>query len=302
MIISKRNIFILILTFCLLFATACSSSNNKQDSAVGGISSTNGDGLKKGSPGGGPEVSVKERVLLDQDGMIITLKSLKQDGIFGPSLKVLIENNSEKSVTVQIRDSSINGVMADAMFSSEVAPDKKANDEITFMKSDLERANISLIKDIEFKFHIFDSKTWDGILDSDVIAIKTTADQGYVQTYDDSGEVVLEEKEIRIVMKRVNSKDSFWGADVHVLIENDSDLDATVQARDVSINGFMIDPIFSCEVLAGKKAYDTITFLESDLLNNDIKTIDEMELSFHIFSMSGWDTIYDSPKISVTFE
>ncbi len=301
MIISKRNVVILILMFCLLFITACSPSNNKQDSATGGIPVVNGDGLKKDNPRGDPEVSVEERVLLDQDGIIITLKSLEHDGMFGPSLKVLIENNSEESITVQIRDSSINGVMADAMFSSEVAPNKKSNDEITFMKSDLERANISLIKDIEFKFHIFDSQTWNSILDSDVVAVKTTVDQGYVQTYDDSGEVVLEEKEIKIVMKRVDSKDSFWGADVHIFIENNSDLDATIQARNVSINGFMIDPVFSSEVLAGKKAYDTITFLESDLLDNDIKSIDEMELSFHIFSMSGWDTIYDSPKISVTF-
>ncbi len=302
MIISKKNIFILVLMFCLLFTAACSSSNNKQDGVVRGTSSANDDGLKKGSSGGGSEVSVEKKVLLDQNGVIITLKSLEQGGMFGPSLKVLIENNSEKSITVQIRNSSINGIMADAMFSSEVAPNKKANDEITFMKSDLEKANISLIKDIEFKFHIFDSQTWNGILDSDVIAIRTTADQGYVQTYDDSGEVVLEEKEIKIVMKKVDSKDSFWGADVHVFIENNSDSDATIQVRNVSINGFMIDPIFSSEVLAGKKAYDTITFFESDLLDNDIKTIDEMELSFHIFSMSGWDTIYDSPKISVTFE
>lgn len=65
-------------------------------------------------------------MLLDQDGIIITLKSLELDGMFGPSLKVLVENNSDKSVTIQTRDSSINGVMADSMFPCEVGPSKKA--------------------------------------------------------------------------------------------------------------------------------------------------------------------------------
>lgn len=303
---SKKSFFILFLVFCLLFVTACSSSNeqndsgSKQNSAAKDVSSNNE--TRKEDVKEDVEINVQEKVLLDQNDIVITLKSLQQDGMFGPALKVLIENNTEKSITVQVRDSSINGVMADAMFSCEVAANKKANDEITFMWSDVEQAGIEVIQNIELKFHIFASDSWDGILDSDAIVIETTADPAYVQAYDDSGVIVLDEKGFKIVMKKVNSEDSFWGADVHIYIENNTDIDATIQARDVSINGFMISPVFSSDLIAGKKSYDTITFLESDLVDNDIKSIDEMELSFHIFQMNGWDTIFDSPKVSVTFE
>jgi hypothetical protein len=55
-------------------------------------------------------------------------------------------------------------------------------------------------------------------------------------------------------------------------------------------------------VLAGKKAYDTITFLETDLSDNGITRIDELEFKFHIFDMNSWDTIFDSNWIKVTFE
>jgi len=103
-------------------------------------------------------------------------------------------------------------------------------------------------------------------------------------------------------MKKVNSSDSFWGADVYVYIENNSGDDITIQTRDVSINGFMVSPIFSSEIVAGKKAYDTITFFESDLLDNDITSIDNMELSFHIFESKSWDTVLDTQMIEVTFE
>lgn len=50
-------------------------------------------------------------------------------------------------------------------------------------------------------------------------------------------------------MKRASSDDSFWGADVYVYIENNSETDATFQARDVSISRFMINPIFSSKVI-----------------------------------------------------
>ena len=56
--------------------------------------------------------------------------------------------------------------MVQTMFSCEVAGGKKANDQIIIMNSDLEQAGIEVIKDIELKFHIFDSQTWDTIFDS----------------------------------------------------------------------------------------------------------------------------------------
>lgn len=305
----KKIYFSLIVVFCLLFTVGCSTSGVPEKVATSNkaldkdLADTKDlEELAEAEEEEEPEIGVEEQVLLDQDGIIITLKSLEYDGIFGPSLKVLVENNSDESITVQTRESSVNGIMAETMFSCEVGPDKKANDSITFMESYLEAAGISTIKDIELKFHVFDSESWDGRFDSDVITITTTADPSYQQTYDDSGLVVMEEQGFKIVAKKVSSDDSFWGADVYIYIENNSETDATFQAREVSINGFMIDPIFSSEVLAGKKAYDTLTFFESDLEDNEIESIDEIELSFHIFELSGWDTILDTPNTTINFE
>lgn len=299
---TKKVSLVLILTFCLLFVTACSSSSNTGNTTINQSSTENNTSEDTEIVETVPDISVEEQVLLDYNGIIITLKSLHKDSMFGPSLKILVENNSEKAITVQVRDVAINDVMVEAMFSCDVASGKKANDEIIFAQSDFEAAGITTIKDIEFKFHIFDSQNWEEIFDSEAITITTTVESSFVQTYDDSGLLVIDDNGFKIVMKRVDNSDSFWGADVHVYIENNTDLDATIQVRDVSINGFMINPVFSCDILAGKKAYDTITFFENDLVENDIKSIDSMELVFHIFDTKGWNTIYDSPTISVAFE
>jgi hypothetical protein len=170
------------------------------------------------------------------------------------------------------------------------------------MSTDLEVAGIELIKEIEFKFHVFDTETWDTVFDSETITITTSAPPSFAQAYDDSGFVALDQDGFKIVIKYLDSKESFWGADIYTYIENNSDIDATIQIRNMSVNGFMIEPIFSTEVLAGKKAFDTITFLESDLTDNEITSIDELEFKFHIFETNSGDTILDSAQITVTFE
>jgi len=64
----------------------------------------------------------------------------------------------------------------------------------------------------------------------------------------------------------------------------------------------MVDTLFSCDVLAGKKAFDDITFMKSDLEKNSIKDINEVDLSFHISDANSWNTILDSEPITITFE
>lgn len=286
----KRISFVVFLCLCLVLSLSCAPDNDKNVVNI----STNEIPAD--------EVTVDEQVVLDHDGITVTVKSLEMDGTWGPRLKVFVENKRDNSVTIQVRDLAINGVMVESIFSCEVAAGKQANDEIVFMSTDLEVAGIELIKEIEFKFHVFDTETWDTVFDSETITITTSAPPSFAQAYDDSGFVALDQDGFKIVIKYLDSKESFWGADIYTYIENNSDIDATIQIRNMSVNGFMIEPIFSTEVLAGKKAFDTITFLESDLTDNEITSIDELEFKFHIFETNSGDTILDSAQITVTFE
>lgn len=247
------------------------------------------------------KVEIDEQIIFDSKSIKVTATSIDVNGLFGADIKVLIENNSTSNITVQAKSCYVNDVNVGTLFSADVAAGKKSNDSITLESSDLKAANITTIKDIELVLHIFDSDSWNTIIDSDVIKIATSADKSYVQTYDDSGIVAYENSQFKIVVKKLNSSDSFWGSDVYLYIENNSDKDVTIQAKDVSINGFMVDPAFSCEVRAGKKAFDTITFFESDLTDNSITDITKIELKFHIFNTETWDAIKDTDTITINF-
>ena len=187
------------------------------------------------------------------------------------------------------------------MMSVDIVNGKKANDSITFMTSDFETCGITNIADMEFSFHIFTTADWETYLDTALIQLKTSIADTYEYAFDDSGEVAYDVDGIKVVIKGLAEDTSIWGPSVVVYIENNTDKAFTVQTRDVSINGFMVDAMFSCDVMPGKKAVDTITFMETELEENEIVSIEDIELAFHIFDLESWDTIVDTDVVSVVF-
>lgn len=295
------RIFAIVLVLALFTAMAMGSGSGDSGNVKEPASVSGGDSASGTTAPEKNDVSIEEAVLVDEAGVKITAKSLDMDGLFGPSIKLLIENNSEKSLTVQSRSASVNGYMIETMLSSDVAAGKKANDELIFASSDLGMADISVIADMEFSFHIFDSETWDAYLDTDLIRIKTSAAEGFLYEYDSSGQEAYNENSVEIVIKGLADA-SLFGPGIVVYISNTSEKNICVQARDVSINGFMMDPIFSPEVAAGKHAVSTITFLSTDLEENAITAIETVELSFHVFDFDSWDGIADTAPVTITFE
>lgn len=308
--VAKVVSLILVLALFAIMAMGSGSSSSSSDVKTPSSVSSGGQDTEaktsepsstSSSSSAAADITIEEAVVFDQGGIRITAKSFNAKGTFGPEVKLLIENDGSKSVTVQTRNASVNGYMIETMMSTDVAPGKKANDTLTFMRSDLDTAGITTIADIEFSFHIFDSESWDTIYDSDMIRIETSAAAGFTYTYDDSGNQVYNDNGVEIVVKGLSESGSWLGPAVVVYIYNSGSRDITVQARDVSINGFMVESIFSSDVVVGKHAIDTITFLSSDLEENGIESIESVELSFHVFDMESWDTIVDTSPVTINF-
>jgi len=246
-------------------------------------------------------VSVNECVIYDDGGIKITLKSLDTNKWDEQELKLLIENESGRNKTIQARDESINGIMISSTISASVASGKKSNAGMTFKPKYLTKYGIEVISEIEFKLRIIDDDDRKLSFNTDPISIYTSAYPNHVQVYDDSGYTAYDKKGFKVVVKKISDNDSFWGSELSAYIENNSGYDATMQLRDVSVNGFMVDPIFSCNIVNGKKAYDNITFRKSEFEDNGIKDIDDIELVFRFINDVSRDGSFNSEKINIEF-
>ncbi len=70
----------------------------------------------------------------------------------------MVENKSNRTLEVQVREMAINGFMVDPVCSIEIAPGKKARDGIGIWADDAENTPMNSIKTAEAKFAIID---WD---------------------------------------------------------------------------------------------------------------------------------------------
>lgn len=241
-------------------------------------------------------VTIDEQVLVNQNNIVITAMEYVSDRFWGDGIKVLLENNSDKDVMVSCKALIVNDYMITDLFASEIAAGKKANDTIYLSSSGLEAAGIDTVGKIEIYFHVYDSSSYENIFDSDCVTIRTSEYANMDMTPNDVGMELYNEGGIRIVGKTVD-ENSFWGTAVLLYCENTSGGNVGISVDDMSINGFMLTPFFSTTVYDGKKSLDDITIFSSDLEENGIESIEEVELKFHIYDADTYRTITDSAPI-----
>lgn len=243
------------------------------------------------------DITIEEQVLVEQDGIKITALEYVRDSIWGDGIKVLIENESEKDVTVGCDALIVNDYMIHDLFGSEIAAGKKSNATIYLSSSELKAAGIDTVGRIEIYFHAYDADSYDRIFTTDRIEIETSAIDSMDTTVNDEGTELYNDGGIRIVGKTVD-ENSFWGTAILLYIENESGHNVGISVDDMSVNGFMLTPYFSTTVYDGKKAVDDITIMSSELEENGITSIEEVELKFHIYDNDSYETIADSDPIT----
>lgn len=296
----------LVMVICLSFfatmamGSGSSSDSTKKDIVSSNESSSNSSESKDDSSSKQAEaksdVTIDEQVLVDQDGIKITANEYVTDSIWGDGVKLLIENNSDSDYTVGCDALIVNDYMITDLFVSEVAAGKKSNETVYLSSSQLNAAGIDNVGKVEIYFHAYDSN-YDYIFKDLYTEIKTSAYDTMDTTPNDVGMELYNENGIRIVGKAVD-EDSFWGTGILLYCENTSGRNVGISVDDMSINGFMMTPFFATTVYNGKKSIDEITVFSSELEENGIESIDEVELKFHIYDSDSYTTIADSSPIT----
>ena len=241
-------------------------------------------------------VTIEEQVLVDQDGIKITAMDYVTDGFMGDGVKLLVENNTDTDYTIGCDALIVNDYMITDLFVCDVAAGKKSNEVMYLSSAALKAAGITNVGKIEMYFHAYDAD-WTNLFQKVYSEIQTSAYDSMDTTPDDTGMELYSENGIRIVGKTVD-ENSFWGTAILLYCENTSGQNVGISVENMSINGFMMTPYYAAEVYDGKKSIDEITILSSELQDNGIESIEEVELKFHLYNVDTYETIADSDTIT----
>lgn len=280
---------------------------------------TSGDSANKENNVGDEAADTREEtasvVVLDEAGVKITYTGLTitEDAVFGKEAKLnfSIENSTDKLVTVQERNMSVDGYMVDETiltFSEDVAAGKKAKGAITF--SEFEGYDFPAFNEtIEFDLVVIDGESWENIVQKPVnITVQSggTADNGQTEEANDNAQVVVDESGVKISYTGLEiTEDEIMGKEAHInfMIENNSDKLITVQQRNLSVDDFMVDETilsFSQDVKPGKKAKGSISV--SDFEGYDFPEFKEnMEFDLVVIDGESWENILQN-TVNITIE
>jgi len=302
-------LIILSIILTISFASCVVISDNPNDTTPLGSKPVTTDGTDKPSDSANADdsegetststvepdkIAIEETTLYDKDGVKVIAKEWVKD-FWGDGIKLYIENNTEKDFSLHVNHMIVNHFMIPTvLFSAKVAAGKKTNETLSISEDALEQCGITKIGLIEVDMYTYDSNEYKRIAELGHTEVRTNLYDQMDGTSGD-GDVLLDQNGIKVVGKYIE-EDTFWGKAIVLYIESDKDV--VISAQDLSINGFTVTPLSSSEILAGRKIVDTITIFDSDLEENDITEIEEIEFKLKVMEKDTYKKIFISDVIT----
>ena len=277
---------LLILTVLSAFLLMAMASGSSDESSITNSSSNSSS----------EKADIQETILLERDGVKITAKEMVTDIIWGDGIKLLVENSSDTDLNISCDSMIVNDFMITDMFYCTVAAGKKSNETLYLSSSDLKNSGIDNIGKIEFEFYA-SNNNYERIFENEYAVLETSLISKMDTSTNVEGAELYNQNNIKIIGKAVNEHD-FWGSAVVLYIENNTDDEISVYCDNMSVNGFMVSPLFASNIKPNKKAVDTITLFENELEENDIESIEDIELSFRIINSDNYNIIDETAPIS----
>ena len=97
-------------------------------------------------------------VLVENEDICFKITAAEDDPIWGYTLKVYLENNTDKELLFTIDNVSVNRFMCDPFWAESVSAGMKCNSAISWFESDLKENDISSVNEIRLTLRVYDSK------------------------------------------------------------------------------------------------------------------------------------------------
>lgn len=229
------------------------------------------------------EGTIAETVVYDDGTFKLTAKEIDYSDKYNIKIKLLAENNSDKTVSFLGSNFSINGITMYCSFYCEVAPGKKANDSIDIDRDDLEKYGIKSIATVKGQDPYIYNKDDKETIARFQFSLETSISDGYVQEIDKSGQTIYDKDGVVIKYRGIETD---WSGDevLSFYVENNTDVDFGVYVDDTSVNGFMVYGSMVAYAYSGCVTYEELDFLSSDMEENDIDSIEEVSFTMYAYN------------------
>ena len=244
--------------------------------------------------------SVEEQEIYHKNDVAIVAKKLVYDTVSGPQIVLSIKNDTDKTLLIQNAYTAVNGFMMKPVVDITAKPGKTVEQPMSLPYLGLAMAGIHSLREIEFSLRILDGKTYSVIDTTPGVQFDLTGGAKEEPPFDESGQVVYNGKQAKIVLKGVKSDTLFDCTNVvEVYMENKSDKMIGVCNKKLTVNGYEITTTMETSILPGKRAVDVIELYDNELEEYGVTTLDTVDVAFDINDYETWDTLASTDLIAV---
>ena len=262
----KRLVVTLLFVVIALSLSGCENSKSKEttNSKTDIVSVTNSKDDNK------TKNEVMGKILLEDEYAKITYAGIDRNYTDGPRINFVIENKCNQNLLIQVEDVLVDDYSTTPIFSCQVLSGKKVKNTMTLYQYVGSDSKVEKdFKLVEGKFRIMANDAKNSLLKAEPFEVN----------YCSSGE--REKKEEKIIFDNEYAKisyigierNSYGGPDINIKIENKSDKTLTIQATDILVDGYMVDPKFTSDILSGDKIKAEINFINKGVSRN-LKSIE----------------------------
>lgn len=239
------------------------------------------------------QTEMDEAVLIDNEQVTFAVTKVENNSHMGMQLQVQCVNKTDRALLFSWDMVSVCGFMYDPLWAEEVAANKTANSTVYLDTYELEQMGVETVDEISFTLRISDSENWmeAPLVEEALTVYPTGLSADTVQLPERAptdGQVVISDNEaLRFVIEWAEADASAYTLQVYMENKTDSNL---MFAWDlVSVNGFMIDPFWTEAVAAGRKACSEVIFYQSDLEENKIAAVSDIEFTLRVSDYDNWE-------------
>ena len=282
----KKSLLIALSALMSLSLVACSSGNSTGSTAS--TSETKQETKTEEKAEVKDEITYTETTVVDNDTCTIVIKEINDKG----EVSLMFENKAEeKTIMFSIREASVNGVQFEPLVASEVAPGKKANSSFSILASDLKKNGIDKATNVRLVFYAYDYNDWtsDPVVEEEVFLYPYGEDKAvtFEREAKDTDQVLVDNENISVVLTDIE-ENGFWGYTLNIYVDNKTDKTLMIATQDSSVNGYMVDPFFAKEIWKGTKSFAASGFSKSQLQENGIETVEDIEFTLVAYDSNDW--------------
>lgn len=206
------------------------------------------------------------------NGIKITTVGLNENGIWGPEIKVIIENSTEKDLIFSGFDYVVNGITLEGTAYISVNAGTKAAGSIFLLESELETAGIKSIATVAtYDFSAYNADAHN-VMHNISFEIRTSIADTHKQVIPPHKDILFQQDGITI--SPCGIAETLMYQSIVLMVTNEYGDDILVSSDKVSVNGFTVQPS------AGDVIYkDTVRFWRIDIPDHYLKdcSIDNIE-------------------------